>query len=225
MIMQPENQIIYLSYFLDSDTPLYGGEKGIKVMPERSIAKGDTANTKRITLHNHSGTHIDFPNHFFENGKRSHQYPADFWIFNSPYLLVVDAAENDLVLLSDEQLNNIPLETDFLILKTGFGKYRTEEKYWMNNPGLHPDLAEQLRARCKYLRVIGGDYVSITSYQNRETGRVAHRNFLGGDNPILLVEDMDLSQLTSSPARLVCSPLMAHDVDGVPVTIIALQKG
>ena len=30
---------------------------------------GDTANTKSITLHNHSGTHIDFPNHFIINGK------------------------------------------------------------------------------------------------------------------------------------------------------------
>ena len=54
-----------LSYFLDQETTIYGGNKGVVVSQERSIKKGDTANTKKIQLNNHSGTHIDFPNHFF----------------------------------------------------------------------------------------------------------------------------------------------------------------
>ena len=59
----------YLSYFLDDKTPIYGGSSGIDIVKLNDIAKGDTANTKRISFHNHSGTHIDFPNHFLENGK------------------------------------------------------------------------------------------------------------------------------------------------------------
>ena len=46
----------YLSYFMNAETPLYGGEKGIDVQPLNQIS-GDTANTKSIKLHNHSRTH------------------------------------------------------------------------------------------------------------------------------------------------------------------------
>jgi arylformamidase len=215
------NNIIYLSYFLDSETPLYGGSKGIEIKPDRSIRNGDTANTKKLVLGNHSGTHIDFPNHFFENGKLSHDYEASFWIFNAPFLVKVNAGENELISFNDNLLESIPVETDFLILKTGFGNIRNTEAYWNYNPGLHPSLASALRLRCPDLRVIGMDFISVTSFQNREIGRTAHKEFLGS-SPILLVEDMDLSRLEESPRSLMCFPLMLNGADGAPVTVIAV---
>lgn len=211
---------IYLSYFLNESTPLYGGEKGISVVPDRDITKGDTANTKRLKLHNHSGTHIDFPNHFFAEGKMSQAYDAAFWVFEHPYILDCPAEENELIDLTAETLQSIPADTDFLILKTGFGKYREEEKYWKFNPGLAPALAAKIRQYLPKVRVIGVDLVSITSFQNRETGREAHRNFLGNE-PILLVEDLKLDMLTKQPSKIMCFPLLAEGLDGAPVTIIA----
>ena len=65
------------------------------------------------------------------------------------------------------------------------------------------------------------DFISLTSYQNREIGREAHKNFLGGNNPILLVEDMDLSKIENTPRKLICVPILVHGLDGSPVTIIA----
>lgn len=218
--MNQNNHFVCLSYFLDSQTPLYGGEKGISIQPERSISAGDTANTKRLTLHNHSGTHIDFPNHFFDTGKMSDEYDASFWICNFPFLLEVAAKENELIDLPVDIIKSIPEETDFLVIKTGFGRFRSEEKYWKHNPGLVPELAAALRARCNNLRVVGMDFISLTSFQNREIGRKAHREFLG-NAPILLVEDMDLSRLTGNPEQIMCFPLLVRQVDGVPVTIIA----
>lgn len=211
---------IYLSYFLDENTPLYGGEKGIGVVPDREIRNGDTANTKRLKLHNHSGTHIDFPNHFFEDGKMSQHYEADFWIFNHPFLIEYEVSENELILLSKQAIQSIPSDTDFLILKTGFSKYRDEEAYWKYNPGLHPDLSEKLKMYLPKLKVLGVDLISITSFQDRPSGRIAHKHFLGG-KPILLIEDMKLDQLIMSPIKIVCLPLLATGLDGAPVTIIA----
>jgi kynurenine formamidase len=65
------------------------------------------------------------------------------------------------------------------------------------------------------------DFISLTSYQNRELGREAHRMFLGGDRPILLIEDMDLSKIMNSPKSISCIPLLINGLDGSPVTIIA----
>ncbi|MBC8052950.1 MAG: cyclase family protein [Sphingobacteriaceae bacterium] len=218
--MTESSMYVYLSYFMDGKTPLYGGSTGILTEPDREISKGDTANTKKLSLGNHSGTHIDFPNHFFENGKKSHEYDASFWIFAYPHVVELASNMDDIIMLSDELLSTVPLETDFLIIKTGFGIYRNDERYWQNNPGLHPDLADGIRRRCKGIRAVGIDIISITGYQNRPLGRLAHKAFLG-ENPILLVEDMDLSLLNSQPAEIYCFPIMVSELDGAPVTIVA----
>ena len=210
----------YLSYFLDDKTPIYGGDSGIDIIKLNDISKGDTANTKRISLHNHSGTHIDFPNHFIENGKFSSDYAADFWIFNNPFVIKISPDEDEIILLNKNLIETIPKQTDFLILNTGFYKCRGSEKFWNNNPGISPDLAKLLKLQCPNLRVLGMDTISLTSYQNRILGRESHRKFLG-ENDILLVEDMNLKNLTSHPEKLMCFPILIKEVDGCPVTIIA----
>lgn len=219
--MDKLSQYIYLSYFMDEKTPLYGGGKGISIVSERSIANGDTANTKYLAFQNHSGTHVDFPNHFFETGKTSESFSADQWIFRKPFMVKKTAEENEIITLSGEELEKVPQDTDFLIIKTGFGKFRMEEKYWKYNPGFSPKLANILRIQFPLLRFIGMDFISLTSFQNRELGREAHRSFLGGEHPIMLIEDMDLSQLNTSPISIHCLPLMINGLDGAPVTIIA----
>lgn len=215
-----KEQFIYLSYFLDSETPLYGGNKGIKIIPGNQIILGDSTNTKNLSFHNHSGTHIDFPNHFFEDGNVSDNYEATFWVFNNPYVLNLEVYPGMIIKPSQEQIEQVPPNTDLLILKTGFGKFRGEEVYWNNNPGLDPDLADTLRIQCKSLRTIGMDFISITSFQNRPLGRIAHKAFLG-KSPILLIEDMNLSQLNGQPFTVFCFPLLVKGIDGCPVTVIA----
>lgn len=215
---------MYLSYFLDDKTPLYGGEIGISIKNDRNIAEGDTANTKRLAMHNHSGTHIDYPNHFFIDGKLSEAYSAEFWIFNSPYIVNYQAEANQIIGFSDDELETIPEDVDILIIKTGFGKYRNEEKYWKYNPGISPELALNLKTRFKKLRVFGVDLVSITSYQNREIGRACHRVFLS-EPSILLIEDLDLRYLESQPKKIIALPLLAKGLDGAPISIIAEIDG
>ena len=210
----------YLSYFLDDKTPIYGGSSGIEIVKLNDISKGDTANTKRISFHNHSGTHIDFPNHFFKKGKLSSDYAADFWIFNNPYVIKISPNEDEIILLDKSLIETIPKETDFLILNTGFYKYRGDDKFWNNNPGISPDLAKLLKLQCPNIRVLGMDTISLTSYQNRILGRESHRKFLG-EYDILLVEDMNLKDLIFQPVKLMCFPMLIKDVDGCPVTIIS----
>ena len=64
------------------------------------------------------------------------------------------------------------------------------------------------------------DFISLTSYQHRDIGKVSHRQFLG-EHDILLVEDMDLRNLKEQPKKIMCFPLLVTALDGAPVTIIA----
>ena len=69
----------------------------------------------------------------------------------------------------------------------------------------------------------------MSSRANRELGRETHKAFLcntytdidRSKNPILLLEDMKLSKLTSSPKKIIISPLIFTKSDGAPTTILA----
>lgn len=209
---------IYLSHFMNSGTPAYGGDQNIKVSEATSIAKGRSNNSKYLEMSNHVGTHVDFPRHFSDKGKAVNDYPPDFWIFDHPYIVEVSADDDQIILLEGE-IDHIPVDTDFLIIKTDFQRYRGQKKYWNNNPGLHPRLASDLRQKCSSLRIVGFDLVSLTAYQNRELGRIAHKSFLV-ENDLLVIEDMDLSHLEKSISRIICLPLLIDEIDGAPITII-----
>ena len=211
----------YLSYFIDQNTPIYGGKSVNEIKEISSIKNGDSSNSKKMILNNHTGTHIDFPNHFCLNGKTCSDYPPDFWIFQNPFVINLNSKENEIIMLSDKQLKNIPIATDFLIINTGFHCFRGNKKYWNNNPGINPMLASKLKERCPKIRMIGLDTISLSSYQNRELGRKSHREFLC-NNDILIVEDMDLRDTGNDKfSKVTCFPLLIKDIDGCPITIVA----
>ena len=212
-------QFLYLSYALANNTPIYGGNPKIEIHKVKSIANGDSSNTELIKFLNHSGTHVDFPYHFDNKGKTLNDYGPFFWFFCKPYLLEISATENQIIDLNNE-LNLIPDNVDFLLIKTGFGKFRKNDIYWRNNPGLSADLATRLRNRFSNLKAIGVDFISISAYQHREIGRTAHYKFLI-ENDFLLVEDMNLEFLHEQPDKVFCFPLLVEKSSGTPVSVIA----
>ena len=59
-------------------------------------------------------------------------------------MLEYNTETNQIINLKPDELKDVNPDTDFLILKTGFGKYRGK-KYWKNNPGLSPDTSSILK--------------------------------------------------------------------------------
>ncbi len=215
---------IHLSYPLNCETPAYGGGDSLKLQHEKSIEDGDSCNTSYWSLSNHLGTHIDFPRHFARAGKTSDDYNPEFWIFHSPFILDISTVEPGVIIEPEAvDMNIVPDNTDILVIKTGFCHLREKNIYWENNPGFAPRLAAFLRKRFLHLRVFGFDSISLSSFAHRETGREAHKAFLDHPNPILLLEDMDLSMVdnTVKLKQLIVSPLRVEGADGAPCTVFA----
>lgn len=201
----------------------YGGSKGIEIEWLRRMDKGDASNNSALKLSSHTGTHIDYPLHFFNEGKSGSDYQAGNFVFNEVGILDISKAEVKDYLISTKNLENtLPSSVNFLIIKTGFCNARNEEKYWNFNWGLGLGTADFLKTSFPQLKAIGFDLISLSSYQQRETGRAAHKEFLE-KNDILIVEDLDLKQITSSTKikTLVVAPLRFVGADGSPVTILA----
>lgn len=206
---------IFLSYFLDENSPIYGGiPNTISFSSITSISEGDTANSLKIEFPNHVGTHVDFPFHFDNNGKNSSDYNADFWVFEKVGLLNCSIEEVPV------KLSQLPSDIELLILKTGFGEKRYEEVYWKSQPLIPASFASLFKSHFPNLRVFGFDMISLTSKLNRSEGKKAHLAFLIEED-ILILEDMKLDELDGTPNKVIISPLQLKSVDGTPCTVIS----
>ena len=218
---------ILLSHFLDENIPSYGDRDQLIIENISRIEDGKSANSSKWTFtNNHLGTHIDVPQHFFDTGKTVTDYSANEWIFNKIQLIDVPCEQARLIGKEDVK-SKINSETNLLFIRTGYEKYRSLDKYWNDNPGLAPELGLWLRENFRNLRVIGFDFISLTSWKFREIGKEAHRTFLdpdGGNQPIRIIEDMSFKSINSELCEVFIVPLFIKKSNGSPVTVFAKTK-
>ncbi|EFB5563964.1 cyclase [Campylobacter coli] len=220
-----KNNFIYLSYFLDQMTPTYGNKEKIKLIKKSSIEYGDIANHTIVTTSVHNGTHLDMPLHFFSSGQSIEDFCCSDFIFNQVLFIEIDSSDliinHNLIQKMSEIKNKIKFEA--IIVKTGLCYKRDQEVYWKENFGFHPEIASYIRRDFPNVRLFGFDSISVSSFSNRELGRVAHKSFLDPKKPILLLEDMKLNNLSEKTniKKLIVAPLRIKNSDGLPCTVIA----
>lgn len=216
---------VLLSHVLRQDTPSYGNRDKVIIRVNSSMKAGETANSSCLVLsNNHIGTHIDVPRHFSVDGKRTVDYPIGDYVFEACLVIDLPCSEACLISPNDLKKVNIRPDVDLLLIRTGYENLRGQDAYWNNNPGLHPDLADYLRKKYPKLRCIGFDFISVTSWQHRAEGKLAHKAFLApenGDKEIWAIEDMSLKDAPSDIKKVVVAPLLVEDGNGTAVTIIA----
>lgn len=211
---------IFLSHIINKSSPVYGGEKSIILKKMKSIKKGDSCNTMFWSFSNHTGTHLDAPAHFIDNGKSiSGISPSDL-IFNKVEVVRIKRASLDGV-IGPGDLKNV-YDCELLLIKTGSEMHRNKNIYWKNSVSLDPLLAGWLKKKCPSLRAVGIDCISISSLSKREAGRQAHKAFLGRN--ILLIEDMRLADLRNKPDLVIAAPILVAGADASPCTVLGIYN-
>jgi kynurenine formamidase len=220
-----KSKFIRLSHTLEKNTPSYGNRDKIFIRINSAIKVGESANSSCwIFSNNHIGTHIDVPRHFSDNGFGVADIPVSDLFFYTVELVNIPCSSARLINEVDFQQLDINPDVDLLLIRTGYENKRCEEAYWNDNPGLSPDLACYLRANFPFLRCIGFDFISITSWKYRKEGRLAHKAFLCPDDnskTLLAIEDMSLQHISRPVKRVMIAPVYVEDDNGAPVTIFA----
>ena len=216
--------MIFLSHILDQNTPSYGNREKFQLKKKSDMDCGDVANDTHISTTVHIGTHIDMPYHSYARGQTVEDFDADYWFFNN--VKVIDVTPESYIVKDEliskiEKINNTDIE--FLIVKTGIEKKRHTEDFWARNYGFHPDIYDKLCEKLPKLRVMGFDSISVSSFTDRMLGREAHRKFLNPKKPILLLEDMKLSEVSENTKfkHLTIAPMRIAGTDGLPCTVLA----
>lgn len=222
--MKTGSKNIFLSYILSEKTPNYGGAKSISINFEKQIKKGDSSNTSLWSFPNHLGTHVDAPRHFFDKGETIEKFNPDYWKCEKISVLQIPLSKPRWITPKDINME-IPNDIECLLLVSGFHKFRNEKIYFEDNPGVSPEFAEYLRTEYLSLRFLGMDFISVSRFSDRGPGRITHKILLNPDppgNPILPIEDMDLSSLEPDVKldKISIFPLRVDQADGSPVTVI-----
>ena len=215
---------ILLSHIIRQDTPSYGNRDKVVIRVNSCIRGGETANSSCwIFSNDHIGTHIDVPRHFSDEGLRTIDYEIVDYVFSHVHLVDLSCEFSHLISEEDFYDMGIPSDVDLLLIRTGMEKYRSvSDEYWNSNPGISPELPNYLRKQFPNLRCIGFDFISVTAWQHRPEGRLAHRNLLDpadGLNPIWAIEDMSLAQVNAPLEQVIVAPLLVEDGNGGAVTV------
>src|SRR4051812_3759874 len=89
-----------ISVPLMSGGVVYPGNPEIRIEPQQSIAKGGSSNVSALSFGSHTGTHVDAPKHFFDDGAGVDALSLD--VLMGPAMLV--RVEDDVMAVTKEHL-------------------------------------------------------------------------------------------------------------------------
>lgn len=194
------------------DMPVWPGDTQPKLVRTGSIDNGDNANTSELTLSVHTGTHVDAPDHFLNNGKTIEQLPIDMLMGRAYVLHLPDVK---LITASILEAADIPPRTRRLLFKTRNSEYWAKgvKEFQTNFVGLSEDAAQLLVDR--NVRLVGVDYLSVAPYKQ---SKPTHRLLL--EAGVIVLEGLNLSQVSQGRYTLTCLPLKLGGSDGAPARVI-----
>lgn len=209
-----ERRIFDVSMTIENDMVGWPGEGPVKVVQTRSLEKGEGLNLSRLEMSAHTGTHVDSPAHFLEDGTGVDSVPLDILI--GPACLVDIRGVREI---GKESLENsgIPTGTRRLLIRSDNGPLLSRGSFDPDFSGLTPEGARYLVR--SGVRLIGVDYLSVAEYGS---GEEVHRELLGAG--VAVIEGLDLRDVPPGPYRLIALPLRIKGCDGGPARVVLEEQ-
>lgn len=213
-----------ISYLLgEKETVIIETLSKPKLIPVKRMTEGEEINSSILKMSTHTGTHLDVSYHIDPNGFTINDLDINDFIFEKP--LLIECLKNDFGKINKDDLEPYKYKLkniDFLMIYTGFSKYRSEDpqRYIYKSPGFSKDGAKYLVNNFN-LRGVMIDCISIENIpEGRKTGFVVHKVLLGGARKIIAVEDVNLKPLLNKVLkRVFVIPLRVTGADASPTTV------
>ena len=213
-------KIIDISAGVSPDTVVYPGDPE-PIFESVSSIDQDGYAVSRVSLGTHTGTHVDAPSHILKEGLSIESIPIESFV-GEAIVLDLSFAEseiscNDLVIAFEEFMEEYTSDVQVLLIKT-----RTSFDVDMKGPSLAVVRNLDSNAGIWILehgfRTVGVDTLSVDVDASLDN----HRTFL--ENGILIVENLDFSEVDAGFYQFVCLPLKLHNCDAAPARAILIEK-
>jgi len=211
-------KILDLTLTISDKLPTFPGSPKPNFIQWENL-KDDGYNLELLFLSSHTGTHLDAPYHFLENGLKIHEI--------NPKRLIREA----ILIRSRKKANQAITKNDIqkfekkygkidgfssVIFYTGWQRNLQKKYYFTKNPGLSVSAAKYLAS--KNVSLVGIDSPSIDLGTDSKFS--VHQIF--AKKGMLIVENLaNLDKIKSSKFHLVVWPLKLKNATGSPVRAVA----
>lgn len=177
-----------------------------------TIAESGTCNLSRLGMSAHSGTHVDAPYHFIEDGRKIDECPVADFILPA----VVVEVEDEISITPGEIEGKDIRPGDAVLFKTGNSRSGRCRSGTFSEAFVHlsAEAAGHL-VRCE-VRLVGIDYVTIERFGDDRFP--SHHTLLG--HGIFVLEGIDLTEVPVGRYTLFCLPLRIKGAEASPVRAI-----
>jgi arylformamidase len=208
-------RIYDISLTLTPGMPTWPGDPPLKVERASKMEDGEPNNVTHLAMCAHIGTHVDAPFHFLGGDSPTVEKLPLKTLTGRVYVLAVPEA--DMITAAVLEKADIPPRTRRLIFKT------RNSDYWANPlhafktdfVALSADGAQYLVERG--VKLVGVDYLSVAPFHDPIP---THQVLLKAG--VVVVEGLDLSQVSQGRYSLYCLPLKLAGSDGAPARAILI---
>lgn len=203
-------KLLDVSVPLTSRLPAYPGNPSFELQPVKRIADGGSSNVSKLVMGTHTGTHVDAPRHFFDDGAAVDALPLDLLLGRAR---VVEVSRRGGI--GAEELTAAGLREDIRVL------LKTSNSALWNSDTFHQEYTYLTDAGARYLveqgvKVVGIDYLSIEQF--KKAGAPAHRTLLS--EGVVIIEGLNLAEADAGMYEMYCLPLRVEGGDGAPARVI-----
>ena len=205
-----------ISLTITPDLPTWPGDPKIVLERFSKIEEGASCNVTQISACVHSGTHVDAPYHFLGGqAKTVEQIPLSLLTGRTYVLHLPD--EVDLITPEVLIRAGVPPRTRRLLFKTRNSAFwaREDNRFHEDFVAISPDGAKFIVDHG--IRLVGVDYLSVAPFGE---SKATHEILLQAG--VVVIEGLNLSQVSQGRYSLYCLPLKIGGADGAPARAILI---
>lgn len=200
---------------IHSSMLVWDGDPKVSITPVATVAKDGVA-LSHFSFGNHTGTHVDAPSHFLENGNTIDKIPLKKFIGKCRVLDLTHIEHNE-ILVSDIAAYNIQ-KGERILFKTGNFALLKNPEFPKQYISLSLEVAEFLAE--KGVVLVGTDFLGIEKKSN--PGHPVHKKLLSSN--IIIVEGLNLADVPEGEYEMICLPINVIGVDGAPARVVLIKK-
>jgi arylformamidase len=210
-------KVIDISVTIRPDMPVWPSDAPVQLYRKAEIEQGANANVSFLAMSAHTGTHVDAPYHFLQDGTTVDKIDLDILIGETEVVQIPPGfQEISAKTLSEIKYN--PKCTRVLFKTSNSSLWHSPDHTFHSDfLGVTADASEILME--KNVKLVGIDYLSIAPYKR---SRPTHEIMLKAN--MVIIEGLDLFFVDPGIYTLYCLPLKLLGADGAPARAILIQE-
>lgn len=215
-------RVVDLSHPVTSETQVYPGDPVPHLEQHSTIAR-DGFNLMSVSMGSQSGTHVDAPFHFDDEGKRIDELALNLFVGPAVVLDCGDLEGRQEITIASlgDKLSAVQ-RGDIVLFKTRWSQFYGTDEYF-NNPYLNADLVEHLLGLG--VLTFGLDAINIDETPDDDhegVGFPAH-HLIAKAGGVICENLTNLEAIDFDRPIVSIMPMKFIGIDGAPVRAVAMQ--